>query len=495
MSTGKNKALAMIVAVAFLLRLSQGCLRWDEIALAYAAYQQPFVDALMAGDLGAWSQFHGLHPPLYSLCFSLLNAVWGAPGAWLLFSALVSTGAVWVVGRIAGLAAAALLAVDPLQIAYAGEVNNYPLLVLMVGLLIWASEKACEDRGSRALIVFGILASWTHFLGGLVFVVCAFRVILKDRKRGARVLAWGFVGALPVLIRMVQLAGESGSYGQTGLDWTVLGGGLYEKVGWWWLLLLPAVVGAVRRQRAMGWMALGIGLSLISLFALQIAAPHQQPYWLVLGPFLAILVAANSGPLPWLLAALGFFTVVPSQWDRVQSLRGDLGRERAIDVALNLANAHDAIWLVSPALQPDDDKNASSDVLWRFSPWTQARPWRADFEYVDPRFGQPRVFGQHPVHSSVDLVEGEIQKGCQRTYTSASAFEKAASVHLSQDKKIWVVLYDHGPACDMPGGMDWALRNFRLGDLSPGDPTTSCLWVGEDRGLGRDRLCVVEGRL
>lgn len=477
------------------MRLSQACLRWDEIALAYGAYQQPFVDALVVGDLGAWSQFYGLHPPLYSFCFGILNAVWGAPGAWLLFSALVSTGAVWVVGRFAGLAAAAILAVDPLQIAYAGEVNNYPLLVLMVCLLIWASEKACDDRGYKALIFCGILASWTHFLGGLVFVVCGLRVSLKNRKSGAQVLAWGFVGALPVLIRMIQLAGESGSYGQTGLDWALLGEGLYEKIGWWWLLVLPAVVGAVRRQRTLGWMALGITVSLLLLFALQIAAPHQQPYWLVLGPFLAILVASNPGPLPWFLVALGFLSVAPSQWSRVQSVRDDLGRERAIDVALNLANVDDAIWLTSPALQPDDDKNASSDVLWRFSPWSRARPWRADFEYVDPRYGQPRVFGQHVVHSSVDLVEGEIQEGCQRTYTSAAAFERAVEVHLGQEKKIWVVLYDHGPACDMPGGMDWAMRNFRLGELSPDDPATPCLWVGEDRGLGRDRLCVVEGRL
>jgi len=112
---------------------------------------------------------------------------------------------------------------------------------------------------------------------------------------------------------------------------------------------------------------------------------------------------------------------------------------------------------------------------------------------VGRRFGQPRVWGQRVVHSSVDLVEGEIQAGCQRSFSSAEAFEAAAGWHLAAGKRLWVILYDHSPACDMPGGMDWAFRNFHLGELSPDDPTSPCLWVGEDLGLGRDRLCVVEG--
>lgn len=494
MNFGKTRCLWALVAVAFILRFSQACLRWDEIALAYAAYQQPFVDALGAGEWGAWRQFHGLHPPLYSLGFALLNALWGAPGAWLLFSAIVSTAAVWFVGRSAGLAAAAILAVDPLQIAYAGEVNNYPLLVLMVALLLWSAERAKAGGSTTALIVCGILASWTHVLGGLVFGLFGVQLLIQDRRRGLRVLGFGLLGALPVLIRMLQLAGESGSYGQLGLDVSLIGAGLVDKIGWWWLLVLPAGVGAVRHKRALGWVAFSLIVAILSLFALQIAAPHQQPYWLVLGPFLAILVAANPGPLPWLLAGLGFLTVAPNQWNRVEALRQDLQRERAIDVAQSLSDKGDAFWLVAPALQPDDDKQASSDVLWRLSPWVPAPAFRQDFEFVDPRFGQPRVWGERVVHSSVDLVEGEINPGCQRRYTASDAFESAVGWHLDTGKRVWVILYDHGPACDMPGGMDWALRNFKLGELSPDDPSSPCLWVGEDRGLGRDRLCVVESR-
>jgi hypothetical protein len=480
--------------VAFLLRFVQACLRWDEIALAYAAYQQPFVDAVWAGDLGAWANFHGLHPPLYSLFFLLLDALWGAPGAWLLFSAIVSTAAVWVVGRSAGLAAAAILAVDPLQIAYAGEVNNYPLLVLLVTLVLWSGERAKSGGSTTALLICGILASWTHFLGGLVFGLFGLQLLRQDRRRGLRVMGIGLLGALPVLIRMLQLAGESGSYGQSGLDVTLIGTGLVEKIGWWWLLVLPAAVGAVRHKRALGWTAFALVVAILSLFALQIAAPHQQPYWLVLGPFVAILVAANPGPLPWLLAVLGLLTVGSSQLNRVGALREDLHRERAIDEALRLAEPMDAFWLVAPALQPDDDKQATSDVLWRLSPWTPAPAFRQDFEFVDPRFGQPRVWGERVVHTSVDIVEGEILSGCQRRYISSESFESAVGWHLDAGKRLWVILYDHGPACDMPGGMDWALRNFNLGELSPDDPSSPCLWVGENHGLGRDRLCVVESR-
>jgi hypothetical protein len=243
-------------------------------------------------------------------------------------------------------------------------------------------------------------------------------------------------------------------------------------------------------------MALALFVALILMVFLRVAAPHQYPYWLVLGPFLAILVAANPGPLPWVLAALGLMTAIPQAWNRVGDLREDLMRTRAVDVALELAGEEDAIWLVSPARQPDDDKTATSDVLWRFSPWRAAPPWRGvDFEYVDPRYGQPRVFGRRIVHSSVDIVEGSIEEGCQRSYLSANAFETAVKAHLNSGRQVWVVLYDHGPACDMPGGMDWAMRTFQLGELSPEDASSPCRWVGEDRGLGQDRLCLIEGVL
>ena len=84
-----RRILVAIVGVAFLLRLVQALLRWDEIALAYAAYQEPFVALAGQGDiLGLTGSYFGLHPPLYSLFFWGMGVVWGAPAAWLLFPRL-----------------------------------------------------------------------------------------------------------------------------------------------------------------------------------------------------------------------------------------------------------------------------------------------------------------------------------------------------------------------------------------------------------------------
>ena len=493
-----RRILVAIVGVAFLLRLVQALLRWDEIALAYAAYQEPFVALAGQGDiLGLTGSYFGLHPPLYSLFFWGMGVVWGAPAAWLLFSAAVSAGAVWWVGLLGGAAAAAVLAVDPLQVAYSGEVNNYPLLVFWVAMMFWGTEQAARGRGLRWLVLSGILAAWTHLLGGVVLALCIGRLFLHDRREALRAAAICAIGLLPVAWNVWGLVGSGSTYGQAGLDWSMVGSGIRDKVGAWWLLLVPATVAAWRRRRLLGAQTAGLLLVILALIAAGVAAPHQQPYWLVLGPPLALLVGSLRGPVPWLIAALGLFGVGPELSARMDGVREDLKRVRAIDQVLAQADESDAVWLVAPALEPDDDKRATSDVLWRFSPFAVASSWRGpddSFDYADPRYGQPRVFGGRVVHSSVDVVQGSIEEGCQRTFEEADAFRESVGWHLDAGRRVWVVLYNHSPACDMVGGIEWAMRPFRLADLNPSVPSEACAFVGEDRGLGRDWLCLIEGR-
>ena len=422
--------------------------------------------------------------------------LWSAPVLWLLFSASVSAGAVWWVGRIGGPAAAALLAVDPLQIAYAGEINNYPLLVFWVALILWTSERVLKGRGVKSFVAVGILAGWTHLLGAVIFGVALVRVFLRDRRLALRAGAVWAVCLAPVAWRVMQLVGDGGTYGQTGLDWGQVAAGIHQKAGWWVVLVLPAGFAGVRLKQALGGMALALLCGILALISLGIAAPHQQPYWLVLGPFVALLVASIRGPLPWVLAGAGLLTVGPDLLSRSHQLRSEITRERAVDRVLEEAGAADALWLVSPALEPDDDKRATSDVLWRFSPFSSAPSWRGpdnSFDFADPRYGHPREFGGRIVHSSVDVVQGRIEEGCQRIFEEADAFRKAVGWHLDAGRNVWVVLYDHGPACDMMGGLKWAMEPFSLRDLSPEDPSQSCRPIGEDRGLGRDWYCVIEG--
>ena len=130
------------------------------------------------------------------------------------------------------------------------------------------------------------------------------------------------------------------------------------------------------------------------------------------------------------------------------------------------------------------------------------RAWRGEspgFEYADWQYGQPRMYGKRVVHSSVEIDWGPLEDppeghlGCYRPVSDIRAFEKSVRWHLSAGRKVWVVLYDHGPACGLSESIDMATEGFVLMDISPSDPNDDCLWVGEDRGLGRDRLCVIQG--
>lgn len=467
-------ALAAVLVLALALRLLRAGLRWDEIALAYAAYQQPWVDAAARGDLAATlSTFTGLHPPLYAALFGLVDWGWGAPAGWLLLSAVASLLAVALVGRSYGALSALILAVDPLQLAYCAEVNNYPLLVAAVAACLSARRRVLSGGGWAALAIVGVLAGWTHLLGGAFAGLCALTLLRADARAAAGVLVTMAVGTAPVLIRALGLAGDEGTYGQPGLDASVVLRGLEEKVGEAWLIVwIVALLGGYWR-RAEGLLLVG-SMALIGLaLGLGVAAPHQQPYWLLLGPVQAALLGAFPRIVPTLAVFLGLFSM-RAELERARDVREDLSRPRAIDAALAAARPGDALWLLAPGLEPDDDKRAFSPVLWRFDPFESAPPWRGDgqpLEYTDYGFGQPRWLAGQVVHTSTDLWPAQ--------------FDAALALHFAAGRRVQLVLYDHGPAYDYPGKVERALRPYRH----------RCAKVGEDAGLGVDLLCVVEGSL
>lgn len=483
----RHLPLLAVVAAGLALRLVRAALRWDEIALAYAAYQQPWVDAAAAGDLlGVLTTYTGLHPPLYSLLFGLTAHT---PAAWLLLSALLSAGAVALVGRTYGTPAAAVLAADPLQLAYAAEVNNYPLLVFVAALCLtgrsMASQAATSETAASAsdpgrwsgvvgvalLGVAGVLAGWTHLLGGVFGGLCALTLLRRQPKDAALVLGIMALGCAPIVWRALSLTGQEGTFGQLGLDWAALGHGLWVKVGWWALAAPVALVG-FRERPAEAVIFVGSALAILGMVALGVAAVHQQPYWLLLGPPAAALLGAVPAA-GWVAALLGLAVWAPGERERVQQVRRDLERPRAIDFVLEEAGPEDALWLLSPALKPDDDKTDTSDVLWRFSPWASAPPWRGDdagaqrFEYVDYAYGQPRRLGGRVVHSSTDLWPEALGDALDR--------------HRAAGRSVWFVLYDHGPADDYDG-----MLQRRLAGRS-----ASCRYYGEDVGLGTDMICEV----
>jgi hypothetical protein len=114
--------------------------------------------------------------------------------------------------------------------------------------------------------------------------------------------------------------------------------------------------------------------------------------------------------------------------------------------------------LLTPPGPNDDDKTASSAVLWRISPWRalpRVRPYRVDghpLDHGDHRHGQPR------------LVDGRV------VYVHdwpRPTLERAAAAH----ERLWVVVYDAGQRAEYTTelaerlgartervGEDWLLR-------------------------------------
>ncbi len=469
-----TRVLWGIVGLAALLRVLRAVQRWDEIALAYVAYWQAFADAIARGEpLTALVTFSGLHPPGYALLWAWVDVLSGhRPLAWLLLSVFFSTAAVWMVGRLAGAAAAALLAMDPFQLAYCAEINNYPMLVFAVALCLVARQRCRREGIYWPLVAAGALAGWTHLLGGLFAGLCLF-TLRTWRHRGLGLVALA-VAVSPVLWVAWGLAGQEGTFGQSGQALASVWDGLWTKSGPWLLLLVPAAW-ASRRRLDLALVLFGTVAAIGALTVLGVAAPHQQPYWVVVGPPLAVVLGAYLPGVAWLGALSGLWGL-PGEVERLGALQEGLSRERAVDQVLNVIQPGDALWLLAPALMPDDDKTMTSDVLWRLPPWKAAPAWRGPqgataaspaFEFADYGYGQPRLIDGLVVHTSTDLW--------------AEQLTQVLTWHRAAGRTLWFVLYDHGPADDYPGLLRRQLE----------ETGAVLVAVGEDRGLGQDYLLMV----
>ncbi|MCK6507736.1 hypothetical protein L6R53_30945 [Myxococcota bacterium] len=468
------------LALGLALRGLRVIARWDELTLAYAAYAEPVAEAIERGQLlRAATTWVGLHPPLHPLLMGCSELLAPVPLLWLAGSAALSLSAVALAGRVGGPLAAAVLATSPLQLADAAEVNNYPLATFALALVL-----ATARAPWPALALVATVACWSHVLAGAGAAGVVLWRAVQPGPAGARgrLLLACALGAAPVVVGGLRRAGEPGTFtqgaGELG-DWLAM---VASALGVEGLLLAPLVALGLLWLRgpalaAFAPVALVLGLALWT----GAAAPHQRPYLGLLGPPAAVAVGQLVGRLPGRGVRLAFAAVVlvlcggraarwlPAQVEDLAAIRADLGRERALDRALALAAPGDSLWVVVPALQPDDDKSATGPLMWRLPPWTPmpvARP--VAFEYGDYRYGQPRAFRGLTVHTSTELSE--------------VALDHVASAALARGR-IFVILADHGPAAGLRARVERALRPY----------APAAQEVGQDLGLGTDLLYVIDG--
>ena len=464
-------AIVLVVFAAAVLRVLRMHVRWDELTLAYAAYPEPLVQAVEQGHptalFGSWI---GLHPPLWGIVHAVLEVLAPIPWVWMGLSVAASILAVCVIGRAGGLVAAMVLASAPVHLLDAAEVNNYPMASLAVAMLLLSA------RGHWiGLVVAAVLAGWTHLLAGWVaFFVVAWRVWDGPREERWKLVGWSFLGLLPVGAGALRLMGQGSTWAQPAAhlsDWFSL---MFETLGPEGVVLAPLVLIGLTGVVRVGWLSLGGGL----LFAVVLgaAAAHQRPYFGLVAPIAALAVADAVKRFPrllWfvvLLCSVRAVRFAADDVERIQSVMGDLATTRGVDVAIDGARQGDTIWLVSPALQADDDKTATGPVMWRFRPWhamSIAHP--VSFEYKDYRYGQPRIWNDLTVHTSTEL--------------DAAAFDHVAAAVLERQQRLWVVLYDHSPATGLVERIERTLRPYDYA------------WqlVGKDQGLGVDRVAIVQG--
>ena len=421
--------------------------RWNQIALAYAAYYREYFHGLHVDGWSAlFTQFVGIHPPAYSMFFLAMTEVGVSPLTWFFVSGSFSVGAVLAVGLAASRAglgagcvagAATLLAVSPHRLAYSLEPNNYPLLLLVVAVQALAfADFVRHERRGFLLAGTTLLGLWTHAL--FVTVPLAQATALARGPRFRRVVVT-FGGAAVLCLPLVPSVLEgSGSVVNPGggvgpvleamlIDFPARYGSAWAS----WLVATAAVVGVFRirrsdddAQRAVltGWtlqLLAGAGL-LALLLARGTAATHQFPYYLLLLPPGCLLAGAAFERLRPSLVPLLSLLIAASAASSVTYAVSESNRARRLwrDAALTyptVARALDA-WTEGSSLLllgypdgGDDDKDVVDAVyalLPHDRPVNHEEPRVETLVGGDPYWGQPYgFFGDRWLYTYTGFME------------------------------------------------------------------------------------------
>jgi hypothetical protein len=233
----------------------------------------------------AWTQLFGSD----EVGIRSLSAVMGVAAIPLAFAAAKS-----IIGRRAGVATAALLAVNPMQIWYAQEARSYAMLVALCALSLWCCARADQDASRRQLgwwALASAAALSTHFFAVFFIVPQAAWLLVRHRHRRT-ITAVGAVAAVELTLAPLALADRA-----HGLDY-IHAIPMIRRLGG--TLLEFAAGNLDGRLDAILVMAVS---ALCAAWALrQLISAARTPRGRIALP---ALVAAGTIALPLLLAGLG----------------------------------------------------------------------------------------------------------------------------------------------------------------------------------------------
>lgn len=191
-------------------------LAWHAVSLPW---QSLFVDEIAElrhtrlGATGVWNNPDSM-PPLFTYLLQGWLAIGGSDDAarWLpALCGVASILAVWQLGRElvdapTGVAAAALWAINPLQLYYSQLVRCYALLALLVAVAMWLFYRGQRTNSWRDWLGFAVASAagmFTHYYFAILLAI-AFGVLVLDRRgwQGTRpTVAFALAGLLatPIL--------------------------------------------------------------------------------------------------------------------------------------------------------------------------------------------------------------------------------------------------------------------------------------------------------
>ncbi|MBS1870707.1 MAG: glycosyltransferase family 39 protein [Actinobacteria bacterium] len=223
-------ALAAILALAALLRFAT--LRtqsiWFDEAATWDLVRRPFGEMLRRIPDGE------SNPPLFYVLEWIWTRVFGDGEAGLrslpALAGLLTVPVAYGIARHAasalprratwaGLAAAALVAVDPLLVWFSQEARSYALATLLSALALLLLQRAQDDRRGRLLAgwaVVSALALATHYFTAFVLAPQALWLLWRHPRRRAAACAVGAVAAAGLALLPLLLAQAGNPYDIAG---------------------------------------------------------------------------------------------------------------------------------------------------------------------------------------------------------------------------------------------------------------------------------------